>query len=44
MFTTKVTKLKTGYGCRVFDNGLLVVEGLAKTRIDSLETIFKSLK
>ena len=33
-YTTKVTRLGSGYGCRVFKDGLLIVEGRCKSRCD----------
>jgi hypothetical protein len=32
-YTTKVTRLNSGYGCRVFHNGILVVEAVAPSRL-----------
>jgi hypothetical protein len=31
-YTTKSTRMSEGYGCRVYQNGVLVVEGRCKTR------------
>lgn len=34
MYTTKTTRMNNGYGCRVFRDGRLVVEGRCESRID----------
>ena len=38
-YTTKATRLQRGYGCRVYCNGVLIVEARCKTRQDIAPTM-----
>lgn len=42
MYTTKATRLARGYGCRVFHDGTLVVEGRANHR-NEIGAVFRDL-
>ena len=46
LYSTKVTRIKQQYHCRVFYNGEFVVEGIAKERIDigpTFRDLFRTL-
>jgi hypothetical protein len=38
-YTTKATRLQSGYGCRVYLDGVLIVEARCKTRQDIAPTM-----
>jgi hypothetical protein len=38
-YTTKATRLQRGYGCRVYRDGVLIVEARCKTRQDIAPTM-----